>query len=208
MKRVPERGSDDDTATHGAKNSSERRRALHDHRMPGDEVPGEQAMAPKPKLDHRNMGNDGEKFPRRMDDESKDRPGAAAPVESFDTLKKAALSNPDPEERVRAVESMSFFEDEQALGVLSVALTDNDAEVRMAALEEISIISENPPLPLLETALRDSDAEMRETALRMLSDSEDEARWPLIKAALQDPDEDVRSEAEDIVEMESDEADQ
>jgi HEAT repeat protein len=131
--------------------------------------------------------------------------GAPPAEETFESVKHTALSDPNPDERVRAIESLSFYDDESAaVGVLSVALSDPDADVRMAALDELGVISDDPPLPLLETALRDGDPEIRTSALRMLSDSEDEARWPLIKSALADPDEDVRDEAKDIIDTEAD----
>lgn len=151
------------------------------------------------------MAANGEHGPlRRMPAESGTGAGPK-PEETFESVKRTALSDPDPDERVRAIEALSFYDDDTAaVGVLSVALSDPDADVRMAALDELGVIVDDPPLPMLETAMNDGDPEIRASALRMLSDSEDEGRWPLIKAALADPDEDVRDEAKDILEMEAD----
>ena len=128
------------------------------------------------------------------------------PVETFDMVRARALSDPDPDERIRALESLDAFEDQSALPILTQALSDQDPEVRLAALEELTFVTDNPPLDTLTIALGDSDPEVRATALRIVADSEDERKWPLIHSALKDPDEDVSGEAEDIVEMEGDDA--
>jgi hypothetical protein len=125
--------------------------------------------------------------------------------DTFESVRTTALSNPDPDERIRAIESLSLYDDEPILPVFAQALRDTDPEVRLAALEELSLATDSPPLDLVGAALNDSDPEIRSTALQVLADSEDEGRWPLIRSALRDPDEDVRAEAQEIVDLDTDE---
>jgi hypothetical protein len=132
--------------------------------------------------------------------------GGAADEETFESARYAALTDPDPNERIRALESLSLYEEEdgQSLPVLAQALNDPDTEVRLAALDEIAQLTETPPLDLIGPSLRDPDAEVRLSALRIIGDSEEEARIPLLRSALNDTDEDVRSEAEEYLDFEED----
>jgi len=136
------------------------------------------------------------------EDESMPREARKAPEDTFDVVRARALSDPDPDERIRALESLNGFEGQSVVPILTQALSDHDPEVRLAALEEMTFVTDDPPLDALSIALGDADPEVRATALRMVADSEDQAKWPLIQNALQDPDEDVRNEAEDIVDLE------
>lgn len=191
-----------------AKPRSSERRA--ERRDPGS---SSRSMGGEPETrDRRVVGGAGEgravgdrqRVPKRAaagaDESTADEP-ARMPDETFDVMRAKALSDPDPEERIRALESLDAYGGDSAVPVLTQALSDQDPEVRLAALEELTFVTDNPPLDALSIALGDSDPDVRAAALRIVADSEDESRWPLIHSALKDPDEDVRGEAEDIVEM-------
>lgn len=123
--------------------------------------------------------------------------------EKFDGLKRAALSDTDPQQRIKALALISSYDNSVVVPVLKEALSDPDAEVRLAAIQEVSDLGDDAPLSLLQMALDDPDPEVRMESVSALDDlSDDEANKdrlrPLIEKALNDPDEDVRSEAEDL----------
>lgn len=192
-RRNPERGPAADRAEPAALD-----RRMVNRPGPARSVPGRD-MGERPRGGDRAAGDREEARA-----EERQRP---APSETFDTVRAKALSDPDPEERIRALESLDSFDGQSALPILTQALSDQDPEVRLAALEELTFVTDSPPLDALTIALGDSDPEVRATALRIVADSDDDRKWPLIQSALKDPDEDVRGEAEDIVEMEGDEDD-
>jgi hypothetical protein len=113
-------------------------------------------------------------------------------------LKRIALENPDPEERLAAVVMLGASEDPQAAAVLAKALSDEDEEVRMAALESLSEFTDEPPIEAIESALNDPSAEIRFEALTVLADVGGEQARRAIERALHDPDEDVRALAESL----------
>ncbi len=116
----------------------------------------------------------------------------------FDNLKKTALKDDDPENRIVAVWLLASLDDEPVVPVLTQALSDSDPEVRLAAIESLSDFSDEMPIDALSVALDDPDPEIRFEAVSIAADIDDDRARPLIEKAMQDPDEDVRALAEGV----------
>jgi hypothetical protein len=186
----------------------EGRRGRHHRRSinPFDELPaGRQLRAPRrlaPEPPRANLS------PPQNDRAAAAPPGGAAaqppaageprPVD-LAALKQTALSDPDPEERISALQSLAFEDENAALPVLTSALQDPEKSVRIAALQELEDYSQLP-FDTVASALGDQDAEVRAEALRILGDSDDDRAVALARQALDDPNEDVRDEAQGIIE--------
>jgi hypothetical protein len=126
-------------------------------------------------------------------------PGSDQEDEDTDAqLKTTALTDPDPDERVAAIDQVSAGWDEQdAVPVLTAAANDSDASVRAAALKNLADVADTrPAVDAAMRALKDPAAEVRIAALNILANSDDPRRVAELRAARSDPDEDVRSEAE------------
>lgn len=145
----------------------------------------------------------------------RDRPTAAAEAakrvtqaldENFEELKQVALTDPDPDERINALWSLSVGDEATALPVLASALHDGDREVRLAAVQELGgLEDERAVVDSLSIALRDNDAEVRAEAVRLIGDTEDPRAAALAGRLLNDPDDEVREEAKGVVEAAEDE---
>ena len=129
------------------------------------------------------------------------RRGAMVPEADFESLKEIALNDPDPEERINALWSVSLGDEAEALPVLTSALNDGDREVRLAAVQELGgLEDERGVVDALSVALTDSDAEIRAEAVRLIGDTEDPRVAELARHLLNDPDPDVRDEAQGVIE--------
>jgi HEAT repeats len=120
----------------------------------------------------------------------------------FNTLKKMALVDGDPDNRIVAVWLLGSMDDKPVMPVLEKALSDPDPEVRMAALESISEF-DNPPVKALAKALDDTDPEIRFEALSVAAELDDKTVQPLLVKALDDPDADVRSLAQGLADTDT-----
>ena len=120
----------------------------------------------------------------------------------FETLKKMALLDGDPDNRIVAVWLLGSMDDKPVMPVLEKALSDPDPEVRMAALESISEF-DNPPVKALAKALDDTDPEIRFEALSVAAEIDNKSVQPLLAKALDDPDEDVRSLAQGLADTDA-----
>jgi len=123
------------------------------------------------------------------------------PDEELEQLKNTALNDPDPDERISAMWSLSITDEAQALPVLSTALRDGDREVRMAALQELGgLEEESDVVDVLAIALNDTDGEIRAEAVRLIGDTEDPRALELARRLMSDPDPEVQEEARSVIE--------
>jgi hypothetical protein len=114
----------------------------------------------------------------------------------LEALTHTALHDPDPTNRIDALNDLMNVDEEQSRPILVAAVSDRDPKVRLAAVEQISFqLGEDAPFDTLALAVRDSDPAVRAEALRALDDLDDPRKGPLIHDALGDPDEDVRTTA-------------
>jgi hypothetical protein len=120
---------------------------------------------------------------------------AATNAAEFAALKQKALTDPDAEERIDALGSLSSFDDADVIPLLQTALRDHEPEVRIAALERLEELDE-PPVDLIAIGMNDSAAEVRERTVTILSNIDDKRAKALVRDARNDPDEDVRTTAE------------
>lgn len=118
----------------------------------------------------------------------------------IESLKQTALSDPDPDERISALWSLSISDEAQALPVLASALRDEDREVRLAAVQELGGLEEEAGVvDALAVAIHDQDAEIREEVVRLIGDTEDPRAADLVRQLLNDPSREVREEAESVL---------
>ncbi len=124
----------------------------------------------------------------------------------IEVLKHTALNDPDPDERISALWSLSISDEAQALPVLASALRDDDREVRLAAVQELGGLEEEAGVvDALAVAIHDQDDEIREEVVRLIGDTEDPRAADLVRQLLNDPSRDVREEAESVLESLEDE---
>jgi len=84
-------------------------------------------------------------------------------------LAMTAVSDPDPEVRKEAVDTLGDFEDKRVLGVLTyVLLNDPDENVRKEAADELGDIHHSYSLDALTKALKDESAIVRKEAIEGL----------------------------------------
>ncbi|MFX1377666.1 MAG: HEAT repeat domain-containing protein [Promethearchaeota archaeon] len=84
-------------------------------------------------------------------------------------LAMTAVSDPDPEVRKEAVDTLGDFEDKSVLGVLTyVLLNDPDESVRKEAADELGDIHHPYSLEALTKALKDESALVRKEAIEGL----------------------------------------
>jgi hypothetical protein len=126
---------------------------------------------------------------------SKDNP------EEIENLKRIAISDPDPDERINALWSLSVSDEEAALPVLGAALRDENSEVRLAAVQELGgLDDERGAVDALTMALEDADPEIRAEAVRVIGDTDDPRAASIVERLTHDVDPDVRDEAQSVVE--------
>ncbi len=84
-------------------------------------------------------------------------------------LAMTAVSDPDPEVRKEAVDTLGDFEDKSVLGVFTyILLNDPDENVRKAAADELGDIHHPYSLDALAKALKDESALVRKEAIEGL----------------------------------------
>ncbi|MFX0003609.1 MAG: HEAT repeat domain-containing protein [Candidatus Hermodarchaeota archaeon] len=84
-------------------------------------------------------------------------------------LAMTAVSDPDPEVRKEAVDTLGDFEDKRVLGVLTyILLNDPDENVRKEAADELGDIHHPYSLDALAKALKDESAIVRKEAIEGL----------------------------------------
>jgi hypothetical protein len=84
-------------------------------------------------------------------------------------LAMTAVSDPDPEVRKEAVDTLGDFEDKRVLGVLTyILLNDPDESVRKEAADELGDIHHPYSLDALSKALKDESALVRKEAIEGL----------------------------------------
>jgi hypothetical protein len=86
-----------------------------------------------------------------------------------------ALTDPDAEVRMAAIEAMTGFEGTASADWLSTGLGDPDPRVRRTAVEALGQIDGATARPLLQQALGDVDPGVREAAQQMLAEPAREA---------------------------------
>ncbi len=84
-------------------------------------------------------------------------------------LAMTAVSDPDPEVRKEAIDTLGDFEEKSILGVLTyVLMNDPDENVRKAAADELGDIHHPYSLDALAKALKDESAIVRKEAIEGL----------------------------------------
>ena len=137
-------------------------------------------------------------------------PGGAVQEEgSIEEIKKKALGDPDPGERVVAVQELADMEDSSRARaiLLNVVRTDSEAEVRAAAIEALDELDSVSFDMLSQIALNDPAPSLRIMAIERIGESEEEKKRAvgiLRQVARKDKDEEVKQAALDLLEeMES-----
>ena len=114
--------------------------------------------------------------------------GSSSGANTFESLKRQALTDPSPGRRKRAIDALIAADEKKAKPALARALlNDKNAEVRLAALENLLWYDEEAPRqPLVKAALRDTSAEVRLLAIEErfaeLAEDDPAARRVLIQA--------------------------
>jgi HEAT repeat protein len=120
---------------------------------------------------------------------------AMANVEPTVSVIAPAVSDPDKNVRIAAVEVLGEMRNSEAVPCLSNCLRDQHWEVRCAAAAALALLGERSTIPLLVQGLRDVDPDMRVAAAEALAKVADaESIEPLIAAYL-DPETNVRQAA-------------
>ena len=105
-----------------------------------------------------------------------------------------AVTDPDPEVRKEAVDTLGEFEDNRVLGVLTyVLLNDPDENVRKEAADELGDLHHPFSLDTLAKALKDESALVRKEAIEGLKKIKKKSK----------PKEEIESKREDIEDSET-----
>lgn len=124
--------------------------------------------------------------------------------EDFRQWRQAALEDPDPERRKKAVELLAGEELGQSLDIfVKVMKQDGDGDVREAALDAVEGLDTILFEPLFEVALQAREPSSRRRVLKLLSErGKDDPRIQdvLLRAATADADEEVRTTALGLLE--------
>lgn len=123
---------------------------------------------------------------------------------SFEELERTAITHPDPEERIEAVQKLAGSRSRQeVITVLLQALKDKEAEVREAALESLDELEALSWETLSQVALNDPAPSLRARAIELLEEKREKGRPTvdlLRRIARMDTDEEVRQAARDLLE--------
>lgn len=137
----------------------------------------------------------------------RDKAGKAKEIEalSFADLERKALSDPDPKERIAALDELTEEKNRKgAAGVLiQVLQSDREVEVRRAALEGLEEIEAISLEVLSQTALNDSEASLRVRAIELMGDMDEKGKQTidLLKRISQiDQNREVRQAAIELLE--------
>jgi hypothetical protein len=126
-------------------------------------------------------------------------------VESFETSERNVLSNPDPSERISAVEELTESKNRTGAvaALLQVLHNDSEAEVRKAALEGLEELEGLSLETLSQAALTDPEADIRVRAVELLGEIDEKGKRTaelLKRIAKMDQNKEVRQAAMDLLE--------
>ena len=107
-------------------------------------------------------------------------------------LAEKALSDDEPDIRVKAVEALRKARSEGAFRLLEEALEDNDSDVREEAVDVLVDYWKEKALPILHRFFDDGVVEAREMVAKKLSMGVGEGVYDLFEKALNDKEEDVQ----------------
>ncbi|MBI4489792.1 MAG: HEAT repeat domain-containing protein [Deltaproteobacteria bacterium] len=137
----------------------------------------------------------------------RDKAGKAKESEalSYADLERKALSDPDPNQRIAALDELTEEKNRQgAVGVLiQVLQSDREVEVRRAALEGLEEIEALSLEVLSQTALNDPEASLRVRAIELIGDRDEKGKRTidLLKRIAQiDQNKEVRQAAIELLE--------
>ena len=137
---------------------------------------------------------------RSADDYQERSQAVDALADSRDTSARdallAAMRDPEPDVRERAIDTLGDVRDEAAVGLLSRALTqDEDEDVRESAADALGEIASSQSVDALKTSLEDKSPDVRESAVYALGRIGGPEVIQALHGALSDEDEDVRDVA-------------
>ncbi len=137
----------------------------------------------------------------------RDKAGKAKESEalSFADLERKALSDPNPEERIEALDELTEEKNRKGAArvLMQVLQSDKDAEVRRAALEGLEEIEALSLEVLSQTALNDPEASLRVRAIELMGDRDEKGKQTidLLKRIAQiDQNREVREAAIELLE--------
>ena len=137
----------------------------------------------------------------------RDKAGKAKESEalSFADLERKALSDPNPEERIEALDELTEEKNRKGAArvLIQVLQSDKDAEVRRAALEGLEEIEAISLEVLSQTALNDPEASLRVRAIELMGDRDEKGKQTidlLKRIAKSDKNKEVREAALELLE--------
>ena len=137
----------------------------------------------------------------------RDKAGKAKESEalSFADLERKALSDPNPEERIEALDELTEEKNRKGAArvLIQVLQSDKDAEVRRAALEGLEEIEAISLEVLSQTALNDPEASLRVRAIELMGDRDEKGKQTidlLKRIAKSDKNREVREAARELLE--------
>ena len=137
----------------------------------------------------------------------RDKAGKAKESEalSFADLERKALSDPNPEERIEALDELTEEKNRKGAArvLIQVLQSDKDAEVRRAALEGLEEIEAISLEVLSQTALNDPEVSLRVRAIELMGDRDEKGKQTidLLKRIAQiDQNREVRQAAIELLE--------
>jgi HEAT repeat protein len=108
----------------------------------------------------------------------------------------AAMRDPEPDVRERAIDALGEFKDEAAIGPLSHALAqDEDEDVRESAADALGEIPSAESVAALKRSLEDESPDVRASAVDGLARIGGPEMIPTLREALSDENQDVRDVA-------------
>lgn len=137
----------------------------------------------------------------------RDKAGKAKESEalSFADLERKALSDPNPEERIEALDELTEEKNRKGAArvLIQVLQSDREVEVRRAALEGLEEIEAISLEVLSQTALNDPEASLRVRAIELMGDRDEKGKQTidLLKRIAQiDQNREVREAAIELLE--------
>lgn len=137
----------------------------------------------------------------------RDKAGKAKESEalSFADLERKALSDPNPEERIEALDELTEEKNRKGAArvLIQVLQSDREVEVRRTALEGLEEIEALSLEVLSQTALNDSEASLRVRAIELMGDRDEKGKQTidLLKRISQiDQNREVRQAAIELLE--------
>ena len=137
----------------------------------------------------------------------RDKAGKAKESEalSFADLERKALSDPNPEERIEALDELTEEKNRKGAArvLIQVLQSDREVEVRRAALEGLEEIEAISLEVLSQTALNDPEASLRVRAIELMGDRDEKGKQTidlLKRIAKSDKNREVREAAIELLE--------